>query len=287
LQLQLRHQFTHGLLVQASYTWSKAFTNVDATEAGSGINPPGETLYGSSNSNNSLDLAQQYGQASFNRPQRVVISYSYDLPWKNAEGFSGKVLSGWTISGVTTIQDGLPFTITNSNGGSIYFGTGTNSRAQFADPVNCNAQGVCQSGIPIASAGSTTYRAIHGWINDAAFGSGTTAGGDFVPTSPPCIGGTVVGDCAASGGGLGFGDSGPAIVAGPGQFNWDMALLKSTKIWEHGTLQFRAEFCNIWNHPQFDPPFGNNVNSVSPIFGMITSTSTTPRVIQFGLKYLF
>jgi Carboxypeptidase regulatory-like domain len=287
LQLQLRHQFSHGLLVQASYTWSKAFTDVDSTEAGSGINPPGETLYGSSNSNNSLDLAQQYGPASFNRPQRVVISYSYDLPWKHEEGFSGKILGGWTLSGVTTIQDGLPFTITNSNGGSIYFGTGTNSRAQFASPVNCNVQGVCQSAVPIASSGTTTFRAINGWINDAAFGTGTTAAQDFVPTSPPCIGGTVAGDCAGSGGGLGFGNSGPGIISGPGQFNWDMALLKNTKIWEHGTLQFRAEFYNIWNHPQFDPPFGNNVNSVSPIFGMITSTSTTPRVIQFGLKYMF
>jgi hypothetical protein len=68
-----------------------------------------------------------------------------------------------------------------------------------------------------------------------------------------------------------------------------MALLKSTKLWEHGTLQFRAEFYNIWNHPQFDPPFGNNVSNTSAAtpFGIITSTSTTPRVIQFGLKYLF
>jgi hypothetical protein len=103
LQLQLRHQFSHGLLVQGSYTWSKAFTDVDSPQAGSGINPPGETLYGASNSNNPLDFAQQYGQASFNRPQRVVISYSYDLPWKHTEGFSGKLLGGWTISGVTTI----------------------------------------------------------------------------------------------------------------------------------------------------------------------------------------
>ena len=89
------------------------------------------------------------------------------------------------------------------------------------------------------------------------------------------------------GAGTGFGDSGPGIVFGPGQFNWDTAILKTTKIWEHGTLQFRTEFYNVWNHPQFDPPFGNNVSGFSPPFGKITSTSTTPRVIQFGLKYLF
>jgi len=277
-QAQLKHQFSHGLLVQFAYTWSKAFTDVDSSEAGSGINPPGETLYGASNSNNSLDLRQQYGPASFNRPQRAVITYSYDLPWKHEEGFSGKLLSGWTISGVTTIQDGLPFTITDSNGGSIYFGTGTNSRAQFADPVNCNSQGVCQSGIPVATSGSTTARVISGhWINAAAF------------TSTPCIGGTTPGTCivGVNGAGTGFGDSGPGIITGPGQFNWDTAIVKNTKLWEHGTLQFRTEFYNIWNHPQFDPPFGNNVSGFSPPFGKITSTSTTPRVIQFGLKYLF
>lgn len=295
LQLQLRHQFSHGLLVQASYTWSKAFTDVDTSQAGSGINPPGETLYGSSNSNNPLDFAQQYGPASFNRPQRLVVSYSYDLPWKHQEGLSGKVLGGWTITGVTTAQDGLPFTVTNSLGGTIYFGTAGDmgTRAELADPVDCNSQGVCQSGIPVATSGSTTSRAINGWINDAAFGTGTATrtSNNFVPTALPCIGGTVAGaaNCAASGGGTGFGNSGQAIIAGPGQFNWDMALIKNTKITEGTSLQFRTEFFNIWNHPQFDPPFGNNVSTTSSAapFGIITSTSTTPRVIQFALKFSF
>jgi hypothetical protein len=115
------------------------------------------------------------------------------------------------------------------------------------------------------------------WINAAAF------------TSTPCIGGTTPGTCivGVNGAGTGFGDSGPGIITGPGQFNWDTAIVKNTKLWEHGTLQFRTEFYNIWNHPQFDPPFGNNVSGFSPPFGKITSTSTTPRVIQFGLKYLF
>lgn len=285
LQAVLKHQFAHGLLFQVAYTWSKGFTDVNLAEAGSSINPPGEVLYGASNSNNPLNQAQQYGLSAFNRPQRVVISYVYDLPFKHRDGLSDRLVSGWSISGVTTIQDGLPFSIQNSAGGSIYYGAASaNSRAQLVDPVDCNRFGVCKSGIPVASSGSTTFRAINGWVNDAAFGTGTGTG--FIPEALPCIGGTIEGECATSGGGTGFGDSGIGIISGPGQFNFDMAIVKDTKLWEGGTLEFRAEAFNLFNHPQFDPPFGVDTNT-SATFGQITSTSTTPRVMQFGLKLLF
>ena len=72
---------------------------------------------------------------------------------------------------------------------------------------------------------------------------------------------------------------------GPGQHNWDVSLIKNTKLWEHGTLQFRSEFYNIWNHAQFNPPAGNNINGGD--FGNIRSSSVTPRVVQFALKYIF
>src|ERR1700733_11377765 len=184
LQLQLRHQFSHGLLLQASYTWSKLITNVNSPEAGSGISAPGNVLSGGSSSNDPLNLGQQYGLAAFNRPQRLVIAYSYDIPYHNTQGLSGKLLGGWSISGVTTIQDGEPFTVTDSNAGVIYYGKGGTPfggggvRAELADPVNCNHFGVCQSGVSIATHGSTESR-IGDWINPAAF------------TGAPCIGGTV------------------------------------------------------------------------------------------------
>jgi hypothetical protein len=81
---------------------------------------------------------------------------------------------------------------------------------------------------------------------------------------------------------------------GPGQFNWDISILKSTRITERQTVQFRAEFFDTFNHPQFNNP--NNAggflsNTVpdrsSATFGNIITTSVNPRVIQFGLKYLF
>ncbi len=307
LQAQLRHQFSHGLLLQVSYTWSRELTNVNTAEAGSGINPPGEVIYGGSNSNSPLDLRQQYGLAAFNRPHRVVISYVYDIPWNHTEGLKDKLLSGWSISGVTTIQDGLPFTITDSMGATIY-GAGT-ARAALAQPGKCNAAtGNCNSAVSLISSGSNVQRAETNWLNTSAFTSMCTASPftGLVPascttplpaSSPYCIGGvpneggSSTAPCGSigstfPGAGTGFGNSVVGSVNGPGQFNFDMALIKNTKLWEGGTLQFRIEGFNIWNHAQFNPPFGNDVSTPST-FGVVTSTSTTPRVMQFGLKLLF
>ena len=90
-----------------------------------------------------------------------------------------------------------------------------------------------------------------------------------------------------------FGNSGTGIINGPGQFNFDISILKTTSIHEMHTLQFRAEFFNAFNHPQFsNPNFGQGAiyglpNFTAGNFGQITSTSVNPRVIQFALKYLF
>jgi hypothetical protein len=299
LQAVLRHNFSHGLMLQAAYTWSKSITDVNSAEAGSGISAAGNVLSGAANLNNPLDFGQQYGLAAFNRPQRLVISYSYDLPWKRTEGFAGKLLGGWTLSGVTTIQDGEPFSVVDSAGGSIFYGAGSaNARAELADPVNCTSFGVCQSGIPIATSGNIHCRlglptvetgcaTQQGYIN-AGPTPGGPRGGAF--TAEPCVGGTIVGACATSGGGTGFGNSVVGAISGPGQNNFDMSLIKNTKLTENTTLQFRAEAYNIWNHAQFDAPSAgstsyNDVNSVD--VGRNTSTSTTPRILQFALKFLF
>ena len=112
----------------------------------------------------------------------------------------------------------------------------------------------------------------NGWINKAAY------------TAAPCIGGTVQGDCAGSGGATGFGDSGIGAIMGPGQDNWDISIIKNTKITEGTSLQFRAEFYNVWNHPQFNPPVNDTADAT---FGQIQSSSVPPRIMQFALKFLF
>src|SRR5262249_32050986 len=85
----------------------------------------------------------------------------------------------------------------------------------------------------------------------------------------------------------GYGNLGRAAFRGPHQANFDASLAKSTKVGglsEAATLEFRSEFFNAFNHPQFLNP-GNAIGT--PSFGKIQGTSVAPRLIQFGLKYQF
>ncbi|HKV05876.1 MAG TPA: TonB-dependent receptor [Candidatus Acidoferrales bacterium] len=301
LQAQLRHQFSHGLTLQASYTWSSLKTDVNASEAGAGIATPGNVLSGSASSNDPLNIRQQYGPAAFNRPQRLVVNYTYALPYKS-EGWHEKVLGGWSVSGVTTIQDGLPFTITDASNGeaTLLYGsvppTGPYVRAELSTPVDCNAvTGNCKSGVPLATSGSMTQRVLSGlagtpgggFINQAAFTSLPLFGGS--PNGGP---GPFTGVCTGNnpqflGCGTGFGNSSIGIMRCCTQVNFDTAIIKNTRVGglrEDASLQFRAEFYNLFNHSQFNEP-GNGFGTAT--FGKITSSAVPGRILQFGLKYSF
>jgi hypothetical protein len=98
LQVQFRKQFTQGGLINVAYTWSKARTDANAYN----YQPQ-----------NSYNLRGDWGPASYNRNHILVVSYVYPLPfWLNGDNWYKKVLGGWQISGVTTIQSGLPFNVT-------------------------------------------------------------------------------------------------------------------------------------------------------------------------------
>jgi hypothetical protein len=239
LLLTLRKQFSHGLTLQAAYTYARAFTDTTLT-------------------NDPSDIKASYGLNPAYRPQRLTVNYLWDLPLGKSDGVLGKLRSGWSVSGVTTVQDGTPLTITDARGGTIY-GTQT-SRAEYAPgmgPGDVSTPGGLDARLGGSFGGP-------GYINANAFGP------------PPAISD-----------GTGFGDSGIGILLGPGQFNWDIALVKSTVVGglrEGAALQFRTEFFNAFNHPQFSNPA--TVASQGNL-GQITSSSVNPRLIQFGLKYIF
>ncbi|MGH9716186.1 MAG: carboxypeptidase regulatory-like domain-containing protein [Candidatus Acidiferrales bacterium] len=298
LQVNVQHQFSHGLSFQASYTWSKAMTDVSGGFTNAFSGEAGNLVEGGLNSGYAPNAAQQYGLSEGNRPQRLVLSYAYNLPYKGTHGIEGKLLGGWTVSGVTTVQDGEPFSVTDGRGGSIYGSASTsgNSRAEVLHPVNCNALGNCQSSVPFTTPGSTKQR-LNCWIAIASCSANpafAASGGE------PLVGGTpnanpgpyTAGTCTTGSTGSYefyncgtiYGDSGVGIVTGPGQFNFDMALAKNIPVTEGMHLEFRAEAFNLWNHAQFNQP---SLSLTSSIAGQITSTSVPPRIIQFGLKFYF
>lgn len=269
LQVTVRHQFAHGLSMQAAYTWDRDLSDVFYANT--------------ADINNALCVKCQYGLVSFDRPQRFVVNYSYDLPFgKGASGFLGRAIGGWNVSGVTIAQGGDPLTFIDPGITGVTPGTG----AAFGTSTALSFQGVSTaqfcSGMgngSVLAPGSVHSRVLSGqYFNPAAFNSATCE----APIVP-------FGDATATN----YGNSGVGIVLGPGQFNWDISILKNTKITEKVNMQFRTDFYNAFNHPQFADPGGGGFGTVgfenitSPTYGQVLHTSVNPRLIQFGVHFLF
>jgi hypothetical protein len=259
-QATVRKQFAHGLTLQGAYTYSRAFYTQWV-----GVN----SFY---------PVASVYGRSQDYNPNRFILSYGWDLPFGHAEGLKGKLVQGWTVSGVTTIQQGMPLTVSDGGSGSA-----------FGKPANLGpahyAPGMGPANVATSASAANPHR-VNAYFNTSAF------------TSPPCITSTGAVDVTctvAPGEPTGYGNSGLGVILGPGQSNWDIALAKTTVVGglrENATLQFRAEFFNAFNHPQFSPPgvypATNDLNDRTAVgFGVISTTSVNPRLIQFALKYAF
>jgi hypothetical protein len=81
-----------------------------------------------------------------------------------------------------------------------------------------------------------------------------------------------------------FGNVPHSLCCGPPISNTDLVISKKTSINERWNTEFRAEFYNAWNHTQLNNPDGDIADST---FGQIQKTREDPRVLQFGLKFLF
>ena len=221
--------------------------NLDVTSGTGGLSSLDLNFLG----NDQTNPGQSHGLNNFDRTHRFVLSFTFEPPeLKVGPSVVRSALSRWQFSGVSVMQSGLPITAIDSTAGSVFGNLSGFSRAQ------------CTGANP-ASSGSLTKR-INGYFSPAAF------------TRPP-----VIGD------GTGFGNCGVGILRGPGQFNFDLGVHKSFSVTETSTAEFRAEFFNLTNTPNFGLPNNDYAGGTSSSFGVISSTVSNPRIIQFALKYLF
>jgi Carboxypeptidase regulatory-like domain len=256
LQTTLSRRWGAGYF-QAAYTWSKS---TDATSSG---NTALNTAF-----NDETDLKFSRGLSDFDRPQRFVVSYRYDLPfYKGATGAKGALLSGWALSGITIFQSGTPFSVTDSAAGTAYLGAGLAS-------ATLGAQLASGGSIGAGTTSGDIHSRLNGYLN---LGNFITA-----PVADP-VGCLADPNFACT---TAFGNLGRNIYRGPFQQNWDFSLIKNLKITERQSLRFTTDFFNIWNHVNFANPSQADVENPSA-FGKIFSTVGTPRLIQFSLRYAF
>ncbi|MDT5157251.1 MAG: hypothetical protein QOH51_1608 [Acidobacteriota bacterium] len=255
LQLTALRRFQRGFYFQAAYTYSRSRDNVSGSLSTDELNATRAGQNGANIYNDQSNVQQNFARGDFDRPHRLVVSYSYDIPVPKSSFMDNQLFKGWSVSGIVTYQKGLPFSVTDSTSGGI-FGTAAGT-----------ATLTCSSIEAAYTTGSIQSR-LNNYINPACF---TTAA--VAPNS-------------AGAGATGYGTTPRNAFRGPRQQNWDMTLMKRFHIGERHQFAFRTDFFNLFNHPIFRSPSAVNIGTPST-FGRITDTAVPARLIQFGLKYDF
>jgi hypothetical protein len=236
----------YGLYALFSYTYSKTYDNGLSDGLGSLLSAP----YFPLPNWNKLD----WGLSQINLDNNFTGSIIYDLPIGRGKkfgndwsGVANTLLGNWQLTLIEKITSGFGIPLIDSfNQSNVFFNAGGNGN-------NFNR--------PDQVSGCDPYAASHGanqWINPACF---------VAPAS-----------------GL-LGNANRVPVTGPGFVNTDFSVIKQFALPREGMgLNFRAEFFNLFNHPQFGSPVAD---ISAPGFGSVNSTVNNPRLVQFGLKLTF
>lgn len=296
-QNKLEKRFANGLSFLAAYTYSKVRSDAYDLLNGfsSGYRAPQVVGFG---------IHHDYGLANFDIRNVVHLSGGYELPFgkgktfaNNATGAKNAIIGGWAIVWSSTLQGGQPFIVSCPTGTT----TGTGCYAFVKSGSNPRtSRHIAADGNPV-------------FLNPTAFAQpcqlqATTANplGPYAPLPNSPNG------CAPVTGFDALGGPQPSQIEGPGFHRLDLSLFKNFQLTERVRMEFRSEFFNILNHPNFNAPgFGGNgvvaiggatdfTPHVDPVTQAITygnghfgeSGSTRdapydPRQIQFALKLYF
>jgi len=247
LQVSLRSQF-HELSVQAAYTYSHAYdSSLNATNGGDG----GDLDYVT---NPYAGWRYDVGPSEYNRQNIAFINFIYDIPFlrKSGSRLLRDTVGGWSVSGVVTVESGLPLEL-GVSGTTVCGAISGNCavRPNLIGPISYPKTPAKTSG------GLGTLQ----WLSPGSFAINDLPG---LPVAT-------------------FGDMQQDGAWGPGRDNWNIALFKTFAASERLHFELRFESYNTFNHPQM-----NAVDTTvgDPFFGTVTS-AYDPRVFQFGAKLMF
>ena len=260
LQVDLKRRFSHGLTIRGVYTLSESLDDGDSLNATAAQNAVALL-------SNPFVPRADWGHATYDVRNLGVVTATYELPFghgrrylSSSGGVANFLAGGWTVNSIVTAQSGFPFTpqlsYNPSNDGDT-----RNPVRPFLNP---------------AFAGPVVLGTPERWFDPNAF------------IAPPNNSGF-------------FGNLGRDTYAGPGLVAWDFSVLKNIHMFERMNLQFRAEIFNLLDRANFNTPnlitdvllpgatpgSTSTTPVVSPAAGVITSTSTSSRQVQFGLKLLW
>ena len=245
LEVDINHRIARGLQFRGAYTFARALDDGDNMNTSVATNSPAFVA-------DPLQPMADYGRASFDIRHSAVVNATYDLPFGRSalrtRAWLNRLIEDWQISGIETIQSGLPFTpqlsYNPSNDGDTRNPVRPSWNPAFSGPLILGLPGK--------------------YFNPNAF---------IQPLS-----GT-------------YGNVGRNVLQGPGLAELDLSLAKRFALSERFKLQFRAESFNLLNRANLNAPnpvvFTAATGGPSPTAGVITTTSTTSRQLQFGLKLLW
>src|SRR6266700_3601000 len=250
LQLSAEKRMSHGLTILGNYTWSKS---IDDLPNGGGVADVGADTVSPRPWDDLVRHQFDRGPSDFDHTHRFVASYVWQLPGlSKTKGVLRQVFGGWQLGGVVSAQTGRPFTVLSgvNNSGT---GIGQDRANLIGAPYG---PGAC------VAAKITTTSCVD-WLNRASFQSNGSAT---------------------------FGNIGKGSFRLPGSYSWDMGLSKNFSFTERMKLQFRAEFFNVFNRPNFMDVSASLTNfqklSSANSFGAIQQAAD-PRIGHLALKLFF
>ncbi len=287
-QVEVRRRLSNNFSLTGAYTFSRLISNMDEVFAatGNGISnsslPQTPAVFGGER----LDRAISF----FDRTHRASMTYVYELPfYRDQRGFVGRTLGGWQVTGVTIFESGVPFNVSNGVDADGIGGSG-------GDRPNINPNGVRGTrAVPVVNAQGF----ITGYVNPDAGNAPIDPSTAYYIANPTYVAG-LAGSVPR------VGNAPRNSERTPGTNMWNMNIMKRTRLGESSSLEFRTEFYNIFNHPNFGQasasPFApvgnpgganfigsNTTGSASDVYLKANTRLSDGggRVIRYQLKFIF